>query len=91
MDNDTLHLIDDNLDKIITHLNDVLKKSEKRLETIDVYITSCRYQSGNTNKTLGGILTVKITSDNTNKALGEILTAKITSDNTNKTLEEYLY
>ena len=76
MDNDTLHLIDDNLDKIITHLNDVLKKTEKRLETINVYITSCRYQSGNTNKTLGGILTVKITSDNTNKALGGYLRQK---------------
>ena len=46
MDNDALHLIDDNLDEIITYLNNGLKKSEKRLEMIDVYITSCR-------KTLG--------------------------------------
>ena len=50
MDNDTLHLIDDNLDEIITYLNNGLIKSEKRLETIDVYITSCR-------KTLGEYLT----------------------------------
>ena len=41
MDNDTLHLIDNNLDEIITYLNYGLKKSEKRLETIVVYITSC--------------------------------------------------
>ena len=40
-DNDTLHLIDDNLDDTITYLNNGLKKSEKRLGTIDVYITSC--------------------------------------------------
>ena len=76
MDNDTLHLIVNDLDETITCLNERLKKSEKRLETIDVYITSCRYQSGNTNKTLGGILTVKITSDNTNKALGGYLRQK---------------
>ena len=38
-----------NLDEIITYLNNVLKKSEKSLETIDVYITSCR-------KTLGEYL-----------------------------------
>ena len=49
MDNDTLHLIDNNLDEIITYLNYGFKKSEKRLETIVVYITSCR-------KTLGEYL-----------------------------------
>ena len=49
MDNDTLYLIDDNLDEIITYLNNGLKKSEKRLEMIDVYITSC-------GKTLGEYL-----------------------------------
>ena len=49
MDNDTLHLIDDNLDEIITYLNNGLKKSETRLEMIDVYITSYR-------KTLGEYL-----------------------------------
>ena len=49
MDNDTLHLIDNNLDEIITYLNYELKKSEERLETIVVYITSCR-------KTLGEYL-----------------------------------
>ena len=49
MDNDTLHLIDNNLDEIITYLNYGLKKSEKRLESIVVYITSCR-------KTLGEYL-----------------------------------
>ena len=38
-----------NLDEIIAYLNNVLKKSEKSLETIDVYITSCR-------KTLGQYL-----------------------------------
>ena len=42
MGNDAPHLIDDNLDEIIRYLNNGLKKSEKRLETIDVYITSCR-------------------------------------------------
>ena len=41
MDNDTLHLIVNDLDETITCLNERLKKSEKRLETIDVYITSC--------------------------------------------------
>ena len=46
MDNDTLHLIDNDLDETITYLNERLKKSEKRLETVDVYINSCR-------KTLG--------------------------------------
>ena len=49
MGNDAPHLIDDNLDEIIRYLNNGLKKSEKRLETIDVYITSCR-------KTLGEYL-----------------------------------
>ena len=29
MDNDTLHLIDDNLDEIVRYLNNELKKSEK--------------------------------------------------------------
>ena len=29
MDNDTLHLIDDNLDETITYLNNGLKKSEE--------------------------------------------------------------
>ena len=38
-----------NLDELITYLNNGLKKSEKRLETIDVYVTSCR-------KTLGEYL-----------------------------------
>ena len=46
MDNDTLHLIDDNLDEIITYLNNGLKNSKKRLETIDVYITFCCKTSG---------------------------------------------
>ena len=43
MDNDTLHLIDHNPDEIITYLNNGLKKkkTEKSLETTDVYITSC--------------------------------------------------
>ena len=46
IDNDTLHLIDDDLDEIITYLNTGLKKLENRLETIDVYITSCRNTLG---------------------------------------------
>ena len=41
MDNDTLHLIDNDLDETITYLNERLKKSEKRLETVYVYISSC--------------------------------------------------
>ena len=52
MDNDTLHLIDNDLDETITTItysNERLKKSEKRLETVDVYINSCR-------KTLGEYL-----------------------------------
>ena len=77
MDNDTLYLIDDNLDEIITYLNNGLKKSEKILETIDIYITFCC-------KTLGEYLWntyIKNISDNTNKIksqeFGGILTAKI--------------
>ena len=31
MDNDTLHLIDDNLDEIITYLNNGLKKFKKKI------------------------------------------------------------
>ena len=46
MDNDTLNLTDNDLDETITYLNERLKKWEKRLETVDVYINSCR-------KTLG--------------------------------------
>ena len=46
MDNDTLHLINDDLDETITYLNNGLKKLENRLETIDVYITSCRNTLG---------------------------------------------
>ena len=41
MDNDTLHLINIDLDETITYLNERLKKSEKRLETVYVYISSC--------------------------------------------------
>ena len=37
MDNDTLHLIDNDLDETITYLNERLKKSEKRLEIVDKY------------------------------------------------------
>ena len=37
MDNDTLHLIDNDLDETITNLNERLKKSEKRLEIVDKY------------------------------------------------------
>ena len=50
MDNDlsTLHLIDDNRDEVITYLNNGLKTSEKRLETIDFYVTSGCKTSGNT-------------------------------------------
>ena len=55
MDNDTIYLIDDNLNEIITYLIKALKKSKKRLRVVAVYLTHCR-------KTLGeyGILTVKI-------------------------------
>ena len=41
-------MIDDNRDEVITYLNNGLKKSEKRLEAIDFYITSCCKTSGNT-------------------------------------------
>ena len=49
MDNDTLHLIDDDLNEIITYLIKELKRSKKRLKTLSVYQTNCH-------KTLGGIL-----------------------------------
>ena len=52
IDNDTLHLIDDNLNEIITYLIERLKKLKKRLKTISVYQTNCH-------KTLSGILTAK--------------------------------
>ena len=39
MDNDTLHLINIDLDETMTYLNERLKKSEKRLDY--VYISSC--------------------------------------------------
>ena len=52
IDNDTLHLLDDNLNEIITYLIERLTKSKKRLKMISVYQTNCH-------KTLGGVLTAK--------------------------------
>ena len=49
MDNDTLHLIDDNLNEIITYLRKRLTKSKERLRVAAVYQTYCH-------KTLGEYL-----------------------------------
>ena len=46
MNNDTLHLIDDNLNEIITYLLKGLKKFKKRL--VAVYLTHCHNTLGNT-------------------------------------------
>ena len=53
IDNDTLHLIDDNLNETITYLIRILKESKKRLKAMSVYQTNCH-------KTLREILTAKI-------------------------------
>ena len=53
IDNDTLHLIDDNLNEIITYLRESLTQSKKRLKMVAVYETNCH-------KTLRRILTAKI-------------------------------
>ena len=53
MNNDTLHLINDNLNEIITYLRERLKKLKKRMKTISVYQANCH-------KTLRGILIVKM-------------------------------
>ena len=47
-DNDTLHLIDDNLDEIITYFIKGLKKLKKRLRVVPVYLTHCHKTLGNT-------------------------------------------
>ena len=52
IDNDILHLIDDNLNESITYLIERFKKSKKILKTISVYQTNCH-------KTLEEILTGK--------------------------------
>ena len=49
MNNDTLHLIDDNLNEIITYFIKEFKKSKKRLRVVAVYQTHCH-------KTLGEYL-----------------------------------
>ena len=52
IDNDILHVTDDNLSESITYLIERLKTSKKRLKTISVYQTNCH-------KTLEEILTGK--------------------------------
>ena len=82
IDNDTLHLIDDNLNEIITYLIERLKNFfKKKLKTISVYQTNCH-------KILGGnTYNKKITSDNTNNCVTRLwentYSKKITIDNTN--------